>query len=174
MSFWRSSMTYDIDIPVPRKLPDNVKSAFLHAISFASAAFTCACGLAVKRKDKVKQLLAELAQAYREIALLKEEMELKDNRFQRLSSHRRPYYRPTQRMQILQYIISLPLHSRVVQQGLDNPPKIYNLETLKFPTVKEFFAVLESHAAEDSSPLVQQSVDHIKGYATYLYENQSS
>jgi transposase InsO family protein len=102
MSFWRSSMTCDIDIPVPRKWPDNVKSAFLHAISFASAAFTCACGLAAKRKDKVKQLLAELAQAYREIAFLKEEMELKDQRFQRLSPHRRPYYRPTQRMQILQ------------------------------------------------------------------------
>jgi predicted RNA polymerase sigma factor len=45
---------------------------------------------------------AELAQAYREMALLKNEMQLKDERFRRLLPHRRPYYRPIQRLQILQ------------------------------------------------------------------------
>ena len=50
----------------------------------------------------MKRLQAELAQAYREIALLKEEIEIKDERFRRLSPHRRPYYRPIQRMLILQ------------------------------------------------------------------------
>jgi len=95
-------MTPDIDLPIPRQWPKQVKSAFLHAVSIASAAFTCAVGLAANRKDKVKQVTAELSQAYREIALLKEEMELKDQRFQRLPPHRRPYYRPTERMQILE------------------------------------------------------------------------
>jgi len=95
-------VTCDLDLPIPRQWPKQVRSAFLHAVSFASAAFTCACGLVANRKDKMKQLMAELTQMYREIALLKEEMELKENRFQRLSPHRRPYYRPTQRMQILQ------------------------------------------------------------------------
>jgi hypothetical protein len=40
----------------------------------------------------MKRLQAELAQAYREIALLKEEIEIKDDRFRRISAHRRPYY----------------------------------------------------------------------------------
>ena len=95
-------MALDFDIPIPRQWPRQVKSAFLHAISFASAAFTCACGFAANRKDKMKRLQAQLAQAYREVALLKEEMEIKDDRFRRLSSHRRPYYRPIQRLRILQ------------------------------------------------------------------------
>jgi transposase InsO family protein len=95
-------MALDFDIPIPRQWPRQVKSAFLQSISFASTAFTCACGLAAKRKDKMKRLQAELAQTYREMALLKKEMQLKDERFRRLLPHRRPYYRPIQRMQILQ------------------------------------------------------------------------
>ena len=63
-------MTRDYDIPIPRQWPRQVKSAFLHAVSFASTAFTCASGLAAKRKDKVKRLQAEIAQTYHEIALL--------------------------------------------------------------------------------------------------------
>ena len=85
---------------LPRQWPRQVKSAFLQTISVASNAFTCACGLAAKRKDKMKRLQAELAQTYREMALLKKEMQLKDERFRRLLPHRRPYYRPIQRMQI--------------------------------------------------------------------------
>jgi len=49
----------------------------------------------------MKRTQAELANAYREIALLNEEVQIKDERFGRLHSHRRPYYHPTQRMQIL-------------------------------------------------------------------------
>ena len=78
MYFRRSSMALDFDFPIPRIWPRHVKSAFLHAISVASTAFTCACGLAAKRKDRMKRLQAELAQTYREIALLKEEMEIKE------------------------------------------------------------------------------------------------
>ena len=73
-----------LDIPIPRQWSRQVKSAFLQAISFASTAFTCASGLAANRKDRMKRLQAELARTYREIALLKEEMQIKDERFRRL------------------------------------------------------------------------------------------
>jgi transposase InsO family protein len=38
---------------------------------------------------------------YQENALLREELEIKDERFQRISPHRRPHYSPTQRLRIL-------------------------------------------------------------------------
>ena len=68
-------MTSERDIPIPRQWPRQIKSAFLHAVSFASTAFTCASGLAANRKDKMKRLQAKLAQAYREIALLNRKRE---------------------------------------------------------------------------------------------------
>lgn len=94
-------MAHDYQIPVPRQWTSCVKSAFLHTISLASAAFTSTCALALKRKATVTRLKAELAQAYQEIALLQEEMQIKDERFRRISAHRRPYYTPIQRLQIL-------------------------------------------------------------------------
>lgn len=87
--------------PVPRQWSKHIKSAFIHTISLASTAFTSTCALASKRRATVTRLKAELAQAYQKIALLREEMQIKDDRFHRISAHRRPYYTPIQRMQIL-------------------------------------------------------------------------
>ena len=47
-------------------------------------------------------MAAELDRANTEIALLKEELDIKDARWSRLPSRRRPYYVPVQRMRILQ------------------------------------------------------------------------
>jgi putative transposase len=94
-------MAHDYQIPVPRQWTSCVKSAFLQTISLASAVFTSTCALASKRKSTLTRLKAELAQAYQEIALLQEEMAIKDQRFLRVSPHRRPFYTPIQRLQIL-------------------------------------------------------------------------
>jgi transcriptional regulator with XRE-family HTH domain len=94
-------MARDFDIPIPRQWPSFIKSAFIHTISLASAVFTSAYILGSKRKSTNTRQNAELAQAYQEIALLQEEMNIKDKRFQLIVPHRRPYYSPTQRMQIL-------------------------------------------------------------------------
>jgi transposase InsO family protein len=99
-------MAHDYQIPVPRQWTSCIKSAFLHTISLASAVFTSACVLGSKRKSTNTRQNAELAQAYQEIApyqeiaLLREEIRIKDERFKRISPHRRPYYSPIQRMQI--------------------------------------------------------------------------
>lgn len=63
--------------------------------------FTSTCALASKRKATVTRLKAVLAQAYHEIALLREEVRIKDERMMRISSHHRPNYTPIQRLQIL-------------------------------------------------------------------------
>jgi hypothetical protein len=80
-----------INLPVPRQWSEQVKSAFIHVISLASSAFTSTCALASKRRATVTRMKAELAQAYQEIALLREELKIKDDRFGRVSPHRKPY-----------------------------------------------------------------------------------
>ena len=93
-------MAHYSQLSVPMQWSSCIKSAFIHTISLASAVFNSACVLGSKRKSTNTRQNAELAQAYQEIALLREEMEIKDKRFQRIAPHRRPYY-PIQRMQIL-------------------------------------------------------------------------
>jgi len=89
------------EIPLPKKWPKHVKSAVLHTISLASTVFTAAHGWAARGADRLVRLQAELEEARSEVALLREEMSVKDARFGRVHPQRRPYYRPIERMRIL-------------------------------------------------------------------------
>jgi putative transposase len=83
--------------PLPRGWPNHIKSSLLHAISLAAMALTVA-----RSRCTRNYLQAELDRANNEIALLKEELAIKDARWSRVSSRRRPHFTPTQRMRILQ------------------------------------------------------------------------
>ncbi len=69
-------------IRLPRQWPEHVKSGILHAISLASVAFTIARSRATSRR----RLQAEVEQANAEIALLREELYIKDGRWGRSRS----------------------------------------------------------------------------------------
>ncbi len=85
-------------IRLPRQWPKHVKAGVLHAISLASVVLSYARGRATRRG----RLRAKLEQATTEVALLREELNIKDGRWQRARSRRRPHYIPVQRMRILQ------------------------------------------------------------------------
>jgi hypothetical protein len=85
-------------IRLPRQWPKHVKSGVLHAISLASVILSYARGRATARR----RLTTCLEQAESEIALLREELSIKDGRWERSRSRRRPHYTPTQRMRLLQ------------------------------------------------------------------------
>ncbi len=86
---------------LPKGWTRTVRSSVLHAVSLASAALTSAWSrAAISRRPRV-QTVAELERAKTEIALLKEELSIKDARWSRVPPRRRPYYRPIQRMRIL-------------------------------------------------------------------------
>jgi transposase InsO family protein len=89
------------EIPLPKKWPDHVISAVLHTISLASIVCTAVHGWAAGRTDRLVRLQTALEGTRSEIALLREELSIKDARFGRVHSHRRPYYRPIERMRIL-------------------------------------------------------------------------
>jgi putative transposase len=79
-----------------------VRPALLHAISLAATALAIARGQVATSRCKYRRLQADLERAHNEIALLKEELDIKDTRWSRLSTRRRPHYTPIERMRILQ------------------------------------------------------------------------
>jgi transposase-like protein len=86
----------------PLHLPEHwtrhVKSGILQAISLASVAVTAAQG----RVARHHALRSQLDQANNEIAMLREELAIKDGRWSRSRTRRRPHYSPIQRLRILQ------------------------------------------------------------------------
>ncbi len=66
-------------ILLPKQWPAHVKSGVLHAISLASVVLSFARGRAAGRR----RLQAELEQAKAEISLLREELSIKNGRWER-------------------------------------------------------------------------------------------
>ena len=85
-------------VRLPRKWRRHVKSGVLHAILLDSVVLSYSRG----RATSGRRLRAQLEQATTEISLLREELSIKDRRWERLHSRHRPHYTPTQRMRILQ------------------------------------------------------------------------
>jgi hypothetical protein len=86
----------------PKGWTKHIRSALIYAVSLAGQALLIARGQLVARRSLRHRFQAELDQANTEIALLKEELEIKDARWSRLSSRKRPRHTPIQRMRILQ------------------------------------------------------------------------
>ena len=89
-------------IPLPRGWKPRVRSAVLHVLSLAQYAAVYTRGWAADSVNRRVRLQADLDQASQEIALLREEMRIKDARLARIEPHRRPHYPPTERMAILE------------------------------------------------------------------------
>jgi hypothetical protein len=77
-------------IRLPGQWPAHVKSGILHAIALASVVLSYARGPRAGRH----RLRAQLDEATTEISLLREELDIKDGRWERSRSRRRPHYTP--------------------------------------------------------------------------------
>ena len=85
---------------LPRNWSETVRSSVLHAISCAAMAMTTAwSGSATARSGRV-QGAAEADRLRAELALISEELDIKDDRWRRAPPRRRPHYGPVQRMRI--------------------------------------------------------------------------
>ena len=89
-------------VALPKGWTRHVRSALLQAISLAATAWTLARGRAATSRRRRERLQAELDRAHAEIALLKEELRIKDARWSRLPSRRRPHYTAVERLRILE------------------------------------------------------------------------
>ena len=89
-------------IEVPQGWPAHVRSALLHIIALAQYALAYTRGWAVNAPIARVRLKAENDQLHQEVALLTEEIGIKDARMKRIDSQKRPHYIPAERMAILE------------------------------------------------------------------------
>ncbi len=91
----------EADLPLPRGWRKVTRTGVLHAISVAAMAMTSVWSKASAGRSSRQRALAEVDRLRTEVALLTEELDLKDSRLARVPARRRPYYGPVQRMRIL-------------------------------------------------------------------------
>lgn len=89
-------------IALPRDWSHRVKSAMLNVTALAQYAVTYTRGWAVNSPIARQRLKAENDRLRQDVALLTEEIRIKDARMKRIDSQRRPHYVPTERMAILE------------------------------------------------------------------------
>jgi hypothetical protein len=90
------------DLPLPKSWPRHVRHAVLRVFSLAFTTLTHTRSWAVNSPIERVRMKAHLVQAVNEIALLSEEIRIKDARMERIPPHHRPHYSPTERMAILE------------------------------------------------------------------------
>jgi hypothetical protein len=89
-------------VPLPPSWPKHAKAATLHVISLAHLVLTHVRGWAANSPLHRVRLAAERDRLDSEVAMLREEIRIKDARMAAMAPHRRPHYPPTERMAILQ------------------------------------------------------------------------
>ena len=94
--------TSPFSVPLPKSWPKHAKAATLHIISLTHFVLTHVRGFAVNSPIHRVRLAAERDRLDSEVALLREEIRIKDARMAALAPHRRPHYSPTERMAILE------------------------------------------------------------------------
>jgi transposase InsO family protein len=95
-------MHVDPRIPLPRGWPQTVRSAVIHAISLAQFSVTHTRSWAADSWNARIRLKQENDRLRQEVALLVEEMRIKDARMLRIPAQRRPHYPPIERLAVLE------------------------------------------------------------------------
>jgi len=89
-------------IPLPKDWPRKVRSAIIHAISLAHVSLTGTRSWAANSWNARIRLKQENDRLRQELALVLEEMRIKDARMNYISAQRRPHYKPIERLAILE------------------------------------------------------------------------
>ena len=84
--------TSPFSVPLPKSWPKHAKAATLHVISLAHFVLTHVRGFAVNSPIQRVRLAADRDRLDSEVALLREEIRIKDARMAAMEPHRRPHY----------------------------------------------------------------------------------
>ena len=89
-------------IPLPRAWNRRTKAAILQILALSHYAFTVLVAGAANDRSRWARLHGENDRLSHELALLREELRIKNARMARVPPHRRPHYTPLERMAILE------------------------------------------------------------------------
>jgi len=89
-------------VALPDNWPEVVKTAVIHTVSLSHMAIIWTRSWAVNSPIARVRLAGQLDQTKNEIALLKEEIRIKDARMRKIEARHRPFYPATERMAILE------------------------------------------------------------------------
>jgi transposase InsO family protein len=92
----------DLPLSLPKSWPRRVRSAVIHVISLAHFSLIATRSWAANNWNARVRLKSKNERLRQELALLHEEMRLKDARMQRIPAQRRPHYIPIERLEILE------------------------------------------------------------------------
>jgi hypothetical protein len=91
-----------LSIPLPSAWPQHAKSALVQAVGLAHHAVTHVRSWCVNSPIARVRLAADNERLRTEVALLREELRIKDARIERIAPSERPHYPPPERLAILQ------------------------------------------------------------------------
>ena len=89
-------------LPLPRGWKHRARSSVLHILALSHYTFTALLAKAAQSKNRHIHLQARIDRRDREIAMLQEELRIKNARMERVPPHRRPHHNPLERMAILE------------------------------------------------------------------------
>ncbi len=89
-------------LPLPRGWKRRVRSSVLQILALSHYTFTALLARAANSKNRQVRLQTEIDRRDHEIALLHEELRIKDGRMERVPPHRRPHYSRLERMAIME------------------------------------------------------------------------
>jgi transposase InsO family protein len=89
-------------LPLPPGWPHQIQAALLHVLALAQYVLVYTRGRAAQSRDPRVRQAAEVDQLRQEVALLREELRLKDARMARIPARQRPHYLPTERLAVLE------------------------------------------------------------------------
>jgi putative transposase len=89
-------------VPLPRSWNRRTKAAILQILALGHYAFNAMVARAANERSRRTRFRAEIDRLNHELALLREELRIKNARMERVPAHRRPHYTPLERMAILE------------------------------------------------------------------------
>ena len=89
-------------IPLPKDWPQHIKLAVIHSVALSHRAITFSRSFAINSSIERVRLAGELDRVQNEIALIREELRIKDARMTKLPPRKRPQYSSQERMAVLE------------------------------------------------------------------------
>lgn len=146
-------------IPLPKGWKQHVRSAVLHVISLAQYATVYTRSWAADSTNSRVRLKSELDRANQLVALLREEVRIKDARMARIDPHRRPHYPPVERMAILQLRAARGW-------SLEQTARIFQVAA---PTISAWMRRLEDEGA-DALVQLREPVNRFSDFVRYVVQ----